>query len=268
MAKTTGMQTTWESGGAAAGEAAVAAALQSARHSIAGLASEVAALVVRLDEIVEAEERQRTAHADERERLLARCDALAAERDRAVEKADRADSLVGELRAYIEARMESDHAVLATVDSRSADADAATGPRPALNGRTSRRARCPQTKAAREEPSTAAREQAESEPASGEGAAAQPGERAPCDAGEPVPERGPEHPDAVEDTVLITVPVPRWLLTTLERDVASGAFPTVGAALLARCGAGAFAPVVCRLSRGQGAVQAGSAPQPPAPDRV
>lgn len=50
----------------------------------------------------------------------------------------------------------------------------------------------------------------------------------------------------------------------LERYMAAGSFPTVGAALLARCGAGTLAPAVCGLSRPD-AEQARSAPRAPAP---
>jgi hypothetical protein len=123
MMKATGMQTTTAIEGATSLAVDLATPLRGARCADAVLAAQIAALV-------EAEGRQRTEHAEERALLQARCDALEAERDRAVEATDRAEARICALRAHVEARIERDRAMLASSDAGHSGSDAMETTRP------------------------------------------------------------------------------------------------------------------------------------------
>lgn len=237
MMKTHGMQTVTAVEGAASAEGDLAAALRGAQCAVAALAAQIAVLV-------EAEERQRTEHAEERARLQARCDALAAERDRAVEAADRAEARIGELRAHIEERLEQDRAMLASIDVEQTGSGAmeTTRPRRARKARTLLAGEGAPGGAGSAGPCAAATDPVGSEPTPEKWVAVPTGKDREGVAAEPArehgPERAPEDADRVEDAVMVTVAVPRRLYTALERAVAEGSFRTIGAALLSRCGIG------------------------------
>lgn len=268
MAKATGTQTTTEAGGAASAEVDLAAALQAAQLAVTTLAAEITALGVRLGEIIAMGARQRTEHAEELARLRVCCDEAVAERDRAVKTVNRAEAWVGRFRAHLEERIERDHAILNAVATGPDGSDAVGASRlcQAPRGRTSRRAMRPRDEAGSDALRAAATVQVASGTASGEEAEVQADDGMRLSTIEPPPERAPERPDPIEDAVMVTIPVPRWLFMSLERAVAAGSFPTVGAALLARCDVRRRAPAVCAFPQELGGAQNRTAPQSPAPD--
>jgi hypothetical protein len=245
MAKASEKQTK-EPGAAASAETSLAADMQGAQRAVAVLVAEITALDTWLEELVESEGRRRTIYSNMLAALRAKCDALEAERDHAVEAADRAEAQVDQLQAHIQEQMERDHAALAAICARPTGTDdsEATRTRRARRSMTSRREKRADDAAGPAVSRGGGTDPVGCEVASAEGAAARAEEDVlPVAAAQPPEsESGRRSPmgDGVrpEGTVMVTVAVPRWLYTTLERTVAEGASPTIGDALLACCRVG------------------------------